>query len=479
MMLVVTTGVLRVVQSTTELTGDGSAGEPLGIAQQGATDGQVLKWNDANSAWEPSDDNDSGGDDWGSQVVQSTTAITGDGTGSEPLGLAQQGATDGQILKWNDANSAWEPGDDLSDQNSYAAGTGIDITGSAPNFTIENTGDLSTTNEIQTLSLVGDTLNLSNGGGQVVFPPTNTYAAGNGIDITGTAPNFTIENIGDDDSDPANELQSISLSPSGDTLNLSNGGGQVLLPSANNYTAGNGIAITGSAPDFTIENLGDADADSTNELQTLMLNGKNLSISGTNSEVSLDTVLTTAGIGLWEGVGINIHNGKYRLCRYWTGHAADSTTCLRETVKPSGFKVQSPPLALLMVARKELIFHRVQEFFSISTSDSSSIVMATGGGKLFAIDGLTGNVGVGGFNTSPVRMKVSHDNSVGGLMIENTLGAFWEFRVDALTGGNVLVQQYIWPNSCWHICGEWCLHTLRPSLEERHTWAWTRFSTGL
>ena len=53
------------------------------------------------------------------------------------------------------------------------AGTGIDITGS----TISNTGDLSNTNELQTLSIVGQDLTLSNGGGTVTIPLTTTLDA--------------------------------------------------------------------------------------------------------------------------------------------------------------------------------------------------------------------------------------------------------------------------------------------------------------
>jgi hypothetical protein len=48
----------------------------------------------------------------------------------------------------------------------YSAGAGINISGS----TISNSGDLSNTNEIQTLSLAGNTLSLSNGGGAVTLP---------------------------------------------------------------------------------------------------------------------------------------------------------------------------------------------------------------------------------------------------------------------------------------------------------------------
>lgn len=52
----------------------------------------------------------SGADDWGTQVVETTARLTGDGTLGTPLDIAQQGATSGQALKWS--GTAWAPADD-------------------------------------------------------------------------------------------------------------------------------------------------------------------------------------------------------------------------------------------------------------------------------------------------------------------------------------------------------------------------------
>lgn len=52
-----------------------------------------------------------GGDNWGSQVAQVTSRLSGDGTAGLPLDIAQQGATGGQTLKWN--GSSWSPANDL------------------------------------------------------------------------------------------------------------------------------------------------------------------------------------------------------------------------------------------------------------------------------------------------------------------------------------------------------------------------------
>ncbi|MFZ4542599.1 MAG: hypothetical protein ACOYOA_01010 [Saprospiraceae bacterium] len=65
---------------------------------------------------------------------------------------------------------------------SYTAGNGISILGNV----ISNTGDLSNTNEIQTLGLTGNTISLSNGGGSITLPNSSGYWAPNGADIYNT-----------------------------------------------------------------------------------------------------------------------------------------------------------------------------------------------------------------------------------------------------------------------------------------------------
>lgn len=133
----------QAAETTPRLTGDGTIANPLDIAQQGATNGQVLMWN--GTSWVPSTinanyqdpDNDptneiqllsfnpatgilaitggngvqiplsSGGDNWGAQTAQTDATIDGDGTSSDPLKIAQQGAGLGQVLTWN--GTTWMP----------------------------------------------------------------------------------------------------------------------------------------------------------------------------------------------------------------------------------------------------------------------------------------------------------------------------------------------------------------------------------
>ncbi|MCB9032565.1 MAG: hypothetical protein H6553_01885 [Chitinophagales bacterium] len=92
--------------------------------------------------------------------------------------------TSGQVLKWN--GSSWTPSTDAG--TTYTAGTGISISGT----TISNTGDVSSTNEIQSLSISGTSLSIS-GGNSVTLPTGTTYIAGTGISISGS----TITNTGD------------------------------------------------------------------------------------------------------------------------------------------------------------------------------------------------------------------------------------------------------------------------------------------
>lgn len=119
-------------------------------------------------------------------------------------------------------------------ETKVSAGTSISVTGAgttASPYVINSTGDNSTTNEIQTISLASGTLSLSLGGGSVVLPVADgsetKVTAGTGIGITGagtTASPYVFTPV---DQSATNELQTLSLSNS--TFTLSNGGGSVTL----------------------------------------------------------------------------------------------------------------------------------------------------------------------------------------------------------------------------------------------------------
>ena len=112
-------------------------------------------------------------------------------------------------------------------ENAITAETALDV----------DDADADPQNEIQSISLRGDTILLSSGG-FVVLPP---------------------DQINDADADPLNEIQALSLS--NDTVYLSNGG-FVVLPT---------------------DQINDADADPLNEIQTLSKVGDTISLSGGGS----------------------------------------------------------------------------------------------------------------------------------------------------------------------------------------------------
>ena len=245
------------------------------------------------------------------------------------------GASIGQTLKWDGTN--WIPSADNG--SAYEAGNGITISGNI----IINSGDASATNEIQSLSLSGTNLTLSNGGGSVTLPAGTTYSEGSGIDIVGntisandisatneiqslslSGSTVSLSNGGGSitipDASATNEIQSLSLS--GTNLTLSNGGGSVTLPTGTTYIEGSGIDIVGntiSANDISstneiqslslsgstvsLSNGGGSitipDASATNEIQSLSLSGTNLTLSNGGGSVTLPTGTTyTAGTGI-------------------------------------------------------------------------------------------------------------------------------------------------------------------------------------
>jgi hypothetical protein len=89
----------QVAQVNAPLTGNGTAGNPLGLAP-GAASGHVLTWNGTNWVSQAAP---SGADNWGTQVAQVSGPITGNGTAGNPLTF-QPGTAAGQVWQWNGSN---------------------------------------------------------------------------------------------------------------------------------------------------------------------------------------------------------------------------------------------------------------------------------------------------------------------------------------------------------------------------------------
>ncbi len=150
-----------------------------------------------------------------------------------------------------------------------------------------------------------------------------TYTAGNGISITGnvientapnqpvtilgqgatsvtgTYPNFTIsstDNVNDADADPNNELQTLNIN--GNQLSISSGN-TVNLPTGTTYTAGNGIDLTGN----TITNTAPDQA-------VILNNGTGISITGSYPNYTITNSSPNQPVSI-NGLGATTVSGTY------------------------------------------------------------------------------------------------------------------------------------------------------------------------
>jgi len=207
-----------------------------------------------------------GGDNWGTQNVETNPALAGNGTQANPLDIADGGVTPSKLSETGanhndafifDANTNnWV----LRKPVNIQEGNGIQVisTSNGPLNYVINAVDPSATNELQNLSLNGSNLTLSQNGGSVTLP----------------------------DASATNELQTISLN--GNTVSLSQNGGSFTLPNASPQTlslSGANLSLSGGGGSVTLP-----DANSMNEIQVLSLSGANqgtLNLSNGGGSVNL------------------------------------------------------------------------------------------------------------------------------------------------------------------------------------------------
>lgn len=314
------------------LSGNGTTLNPLSIASQGATNGNVLKWN--GSTWSPAIDQvGAGSSEW--------TNLGGGNIGNTNSGAVNIGVQDfggklnvengtyenGIIGKSNNGLGAGiigantNGGIGISGEN-YGLGTGIAVKGYSMHgiggvFTSEDGVALVTEQgnvglgvnapdeklEVAGAIKIGNNVDPTPADGTVRYTPTNGFeirhantwttlqnfwTTNNGID----AYNLNSGNIGVGTSTPGAKLEVAGqVKITGGTPGL----GKVLTSDANglaswqtpnagiNYTAGTGINISGN----TISSTGDLS--NTNEIQALSLSGNTLSLSNGGGAVNLPT----------------------------------------------------------------------------------------------------------------------------------------------------------------------------------------------
>lgn len=203
--------------------------------------------------------------------------------------------------------------------NVMVSGASSDYTISAVTPTLTTTGNASLSGNYpnqsidvpaQVLSISGNTINLSNGGGSILLPQapaTTTISQGSNITVGGTSPNYTISAVtptltvtGNASVNGTYPNQSINvltqtLSISGNTLNLSSGGGNVILPStpATTISGGSNVIVGGASPNYTISAVtptltttGNASVSGVYPNQSIEVLSQTLSISGNTLNLS-------------------------------------------------------------------------------------------------------------------------------------------------------------------------------------------------
>ncbi|MEQ9423862.1 MAG: tail fiber domain-containing protein [Cyclobacteriaceae bacterium] len=202
----------------------------------------------------------------------------------------------------------------------------VDIGGTYPSFTIDvaslDDADADPTNENQTVSAgTGISVNQTGQDFQVTnSSPDQTVSLADGgagnVDIGGTYPSFTIDvaSLDDADSDPTNENQTvsagtgISVNQTGQDFQVTNSSPDQTVSLADGG-AGN-VDIGGTYPSFTIDvaSLDDADADPTNENQTVSA-GTGISVNQTGQDFQVTNSSPDQTVSLADGGAGNVDIG--------------------------------------------------------------------------------------------------------------------------------------------------------------------------
>ncbi|MCB9216806.1 MAG: tail fiber domain-containing protein [Candidatus Kapaibacterium sp.] len=308
------------VSTTPRLRGDGSATSPLDIAQAGATEGQVLRWNNSLGIWLPAD----------LLVVQSPPLI-GAGTNDQPLRLAPgsnagnilfwtgtqwsvstaPAAVEGDVLQWNGGTERWEPsGLEVTNRAPLSRGSIWvgDAGGRAQQLGIGQANQVLRVNSTGTAPEWSSALRLDSINTGDLHVRNNTTIDG---DLTVSGTNVNLPNGSIDNAELANSSVNLSYGtglsgdasvPLGGTLNVQNTG--VISASA-----GAGINVSNTNGAITIENTGllsanagaGIDVTTTNGAATIANTGV-LSLAGTSNQVNVDQATGAVTLSLPQAI---------------------------------------------------------------------------------------------------------------------------------------------------------------------------------
>ena len=223
-------------------------------------------------------------------TVQRTATTFTDNLAATDAGLLVFDTDEVAFFYWS--GSDWST---ISPQQ-LTAGTGLSITDGV----IANSGDLDATNEIQDLSLTGNSLTVTNNSSATTIDLTpyldNTDdQTATEVPVTASG-NLTSTNV----QDALSELQGDV-----DNINLTGGDNQTLSLS------GSTLSITGGNSADLSSLIDDADADATNEIQDLSFDRDILAISGSESTVDLSGYLdnTDAQTLSFDGTNLALTGG--------------------------------------------------------------------------------------------------------------------------------------------------------------------------
>lgn len=348
--------------------------------------------------------NASGGDNWGSQVVETTARLSGDGTSGDPLDIAQQGATSGQVLKWN--GSSWAPANDtdtdLQKVDTFAIVSNtlrLSLERDAEPFkSVSLTPYLDNTDDqvVDTFQIVSNVLRLSvesdgqpfksvdlapyldNTDAQTLSIDSTTISAGRRFALTISGGNTV--NFEDRDNQ---QIDTFSISGQVVSLSVQRDGQPaktITLPTPDGsetvVTAGTGISVSGSGTSgtpYVVTNTGDLSA--TNELQTL---------ANTSNSTTHTVTLSNSGgsFQVAEGTGIGLAT---------TGTTSDGVVTVTNT---------APDQTVTITNGGGITVGSSYPSFTLTAADQSA-----------TNEGIIG-VGAGGANTSTITSNTSGQTPV-------------------------------------------------------------------